>query len=863
MASHVSANNEADEARASGNELYKAGELLQAEIAYKKAASLAPEDPRPLSNLSAVRFELGDYKTAILFVNKAIALSGDGNGAAASQDKLYSRLAKCHLYCLDYASAENAISRIAGVTLQAELQGWSNSLKSLSSEFPDQNTFRKTVLDQFRRYKPALTDVAEYFAMGHDQMDPQTESFLGVSAQDSDLSFFFAGSGDGTNVFNAILNVTHKGSEARRKVSRMLHITALDMKPTAIARLLIFFDLIFHVGVQISAKRSKSAKVDHDGFVAIAYFFSCQIIPPFAAALIQGSIQGLIENLEAGGDGAEFTLVRDCDREAIVRVLRQWLEPCQGMSKPADVRAFLEEEYWPQKSLAPEEHHLSFAKKYGPGLTKALEEHRSSGKDEAMTQYLDSTWAVNNTMIDYDFARICEEYGERRSFPLLFHPLETAQHMAAFNPSAGPDSTAIEQLGAIFEALSYMILILVAEERLAIELILGEAADIMERMRYNLLERKQPTRKIGPQCHISYPMDYIGGHLTTFLIARPLLKEPGTVRFNNLLNPPEFANHETFQSEYLLLSDMDKISRHFSVTRRPGEITADDLKILPPEMVKMFNPFTYEDYMVWETTPNAIARRGRLLSKPELEKWIYGHLLKICLPYPRSISSGSPVHAPLNLAFLFSFFTRMFETGYPAHWITNILSSVCSGQITTSARPPRQRVTTPSDIDIKQPAVKFSVQPWVAEFTTLLSFWRRLLPFGADAAGGALVGLDKIAQYRISFASLFMKHDIVPHLSLLFWNPKYDLALLTSNYDDMRDGSGAVQIREQGMVCVTAFQYATQAKEASFWLREDVMEKMRKEKWQVCIWRTDTWTALARGVGVANALKCRTWTELF
>lgn len=40
--------------------------------------------------------------------------------------------------------------------------------------------------------------------------------------------------------------------------------------------------------------------------------------------------------------------------------------------------------------------------------------------------------------------------------------------------------------------------------------------------------------------------DDIGGHLTSFLAGRPLLEEdgPSSLRYSNLLNPPEFEDHQ-------------------------------------------------------------------------------------------------------------------------------------------------------------------------------------------------------------------------------------------------------------------------------------------------------------------------------
>ncbi|KAK8920159.1 hypothetical protein VCV18_007459 [Metarhizium anisopliae] len=100
------ATDDAAKARALGNELYRAGKLLQAEKAYKTAASLAPHDPSPVSNLSAVRYEMGDYKGAIAYIRDAISLTVPETDHSAKNDKLYSRLVKCFLYLHDVDSAE-------------------------------------------------------------------------------------------------------------------------------------------------------------------------------------------------------------------------------------------------------------------------------------------------------------------------------------------------------------------------------------------------------------------------------------------------------------------------------------------------------------------------------------------------------------------------------------------------------------------------------------------------------------------------------------------------------------------------------------------------------------------------------------
>lgn len=188
--------------------------------------------------------------------------------------------------------------------------------------------------------------------------------------------------------------------------------------------------------------------------------------------------------------------------------------------------------------------------------------------------------------------------------------------------------------------------------------------------------------------------------------------------------------------------NIERIRQHFLLTQRPGEFTEEDL---PPMMSSLHHPFVFEKYTIWDRVPRSVTPFQKLLSKAGFEKWVYGHLLKICLPHPRPVFSDSPVYAPLNLTALIHLVVGMFEVGYPAHWLVRILSCICTGVITTSARPPEKRVYSPAQVDAARPAKDICVQPWVTKFTTLVSIWRRLLLFRIDSSlSASLVPLETI-----------------------------------------------------------------------------------------------------------------------
>lgn len=367
--------------------------------------------------------------------------------------------------------------------------------------------------------------------------------------------------------------------------------------------------------------------------------------------------------------------------------------------------------------------------------------------------------------------------------------------------------------------------------------------------------------------------DYIGGHLSTFLVVRPLLNEdsPSCIRFNNLLNPPEFESHEAFQSEYLLMHDREQIRKHFNVARRVAPPNPRD-EMIKQMMGGMMSPFAFEGDMTWTRQLKAQMTYKELLPRAAFEKWMHGHLLKICLPYPRPIFSSSPVYAPLNLTTLIRLMISMFEVGYPAHWLLRVFSQICSGTLTTTARPPTERVTNPAAADAKHHPKEISVGPWVDEFTTLLSIWRALIPFGVDSLGGALVPLTGINQYSIDFPPFRTEHERLPHFILLFWNTEIGYTLkppgsiryvLSGAYDGTSTHALSRALLDKAIVCVTAFQYLAGSRTAVFSMRADKMEKMKTGKWRAFIWRTDAWEAVTDGVDVsAEVVTRKNWAAM-
>ncbi|KAK5656582.1 hypothetical protein OQA88_4561 [Cercophora sp. LCS_1] len=242
-------------------------------------------------------------------------------------------------------------------------------------------------------------------------------------------------------------------------------------------------------------------------------------------------------------------------------------------------------------------------------------------------------------------------------------------------------------------------------------------------------------------------------------------------------------------------------------------------------------------------------------------KLLYAFLLKICLPSKRPKHSDGPVHSPLNFTALLRLIAHLADTGYPPHWLSGVLSGLASGEIATTARTPKQIVTTPADVDATCPLLKMAAAPWRTEFTTLLSIWSRLMPFGLIAPPTALVPLAEIGEYTVSFPAFCEAGLRVPHFVLAFWieedaPPLPQNRLLEAMRDDDKADKSALskEIRRKSVHVFGAVRYVTATRTASFWSRTDIMNKLQGGDWKVYICRIDTREKVTSGVKVRDGV---------
>ena len=217
--------------------------------------------------------------------------------------------------------------------------------------------------------------------------------------------------------------------------------------------------------------------------------------------------------------------------------------------------------------------------------------------------------------------------------------------------------------------------------------------------------------------HLSNIPDYIGGTLTSFKYALPLIwpcKE-SYITAVCLLNPPKWQSVAHFKNEYVGLSAPSDLEKTFHVRMSPMEDGAGD-----------FLPMA--DYLRWhhnhksKTLPDLMPRHA-------LETWLYRLFLKLAIPKERPMRDIVRIYSPLNLSAFVWLYGHLFEIDYPAHWLSGVLTSILSGKIKTRARPPRSDPLKIREVKVDMPALDQSTAPFVMETRTLLSICQSILPF--------------------------------------------------------------------------------------------------------------------------------------
>ncbi|KAH0171242.1 hypothetical protein KCU67_g2279, partial [Aureobasidium melanogenum] len=408
--------------------------------------------------------------------------------------------------------------------------------------------------------------------------------------------------------------------------------------------------------------------------------------------------------------------------------------------------------------------------------------------------------------------------------------------------------------------------------RLRVEPILGEMCETFEKMRLSLYT----DRKNGPgpsqtksthiedyptvynRVHLSNVTDYTGGTLSALLFAAPITRAStdghNTFAFKCLRNPPAFKSVDDFNSEYNLLPDDSAAQKIFPCRfqRKPS------LPLFPPGMAMIA-----EDYMNWSKLSTGIEFDG-LMDRPTLTAWIHGLLLKTAIPARRKVPDTLLVISPFNLTVIFRVLLHLKRVGYPIHWLSEILTTIITNPLETRATYSNSAPATVTDarrmLDKSRPLRKVSIKPFMADLTTLTSIWLPALDFGLFKGYELLPSPKDIKKYSIDFEYVRFENAFEKTFVLVFMDAKFLspagpflplCALLCQQDRDVQGGiKSPADLREKGLHVVTTWDFETETKKGTFWMREDIVKSMSEGRadWYVGIWRTDDWAVASHPV---------------
>ncbi|THY50605.1 hypothetical protein D6C99_04740 [Aureobasidium pullulans] len=420
------------QARNRGNDLYRKGLFDDATKAYFEALSLTPNDPAPLSNLSAVQFELGNYSGSEVYAEKALKLLEDEEDTNVKKQKLFVRLAKAKI--LTSKDAALVATKVESSVEKDKI------LKSMAMNIASKKSSSwSKILDELSIYRPSLEAEGEYYAVGHDPPNPELDSKI-ISSK-GDLSWMFAGIGDARNFFATLIHLDK--AEHDKKTKRKFHFSLLDLKAAAMAKVLVLLHLLNQIG-------------DRGALTCLAYVFGSIIMPAFAYDKLQQAVTALVDKLQAGSPVADWIYISEAQRAPLLRQLRSWQQHLDGKYDTATFRQhgllqasqgkmgrysthgaedhvppFCERDdviFWTYGIVMPQG---ELAAKHEKQLLQLIEGQKLSPRgpplpDRKITDYIDRNWKPNVTLVDIDWEAKRQRRDSKDPPDFTFNPPELA-----------------------------------------------------------------------------------------------------------------------------------------------------------------------------------------------------------------------------------------------------------------------------------------------------------------------------------------------------------------------------------------------------------------------------------------------------
>ncbi|XDG06605.1 hypothetical protein ABKA04_006220 [Annulohypoxylon sp. FPYF3050] len=831
-----------------GCALFKAGKLPQAKWAFSEGYRFARHDYRFPAKIAAVHYEMGKYTVAIVLIERALSLLGAQSRGSTGQD-LYHSLARACILSKNLKKARMAISQITSehdrhlleqslvdieATTTIDQSNYQSQGQNFQSLYPD-NIMWQDVIQRLPKCRARIEDKVPFLPITkrHARNLVDMDSPLAQSDQE-DFSFLFVDSGDGRDVFATIASIGQMVLQNQFSSTKHFYFTLVDPHPITFGRNLLIFRMLTDWATESQPERLVTK-------AAFAYIFASQLLPYWAYDRLQMAMQCVSDELQR-----DEPLIMGCfcidkmTRDSISRHYQNWQD---HLRYPFTTREILTTT---RQRLSQVDVSAIMGPELPPGLPRQVCELDSPDTlcFRGLGIMLPPPWIlyeIEPRIMDIEFA-------PQAVARQLFWKIDPERENTV-------DWTAFEYLTNFFATTALRFEKI--RGKTTIKMIANDAMTVMELAALRLINHDHPSipdryDRIDMNC---LP-DWIGGPLATFTYGIPILRHDKTsaVRSFVSLSRDIWTTQDQFLTEFLLLNDRRTITDTFAttLTKRSSQIEAEILSLeeygSDGDYVMMPEPFS------WTRTQNNPTSWDKLMPRDELVRWLHMHFLKLCLP-PCRINLEELVFMPLNMTALFRLITHLFRMGYPSHWLSEILTELHSGRISSQARAPEAAIMQQYEVMRINPTRDIFIEPFMGEFRTHFAIWNHLLPFGVlQNQEIVLQHIDTIREYRQRFPSIRhseITHADYPVIVLVLWNvsvngeiPRDGLrqALLDDeNTDPKYQGIS----RQSGRVhVISTTKIVTSSMSVSFWFASEPIQNLLStgNRWEAWLWDTNDWT---------------------
>lgn len=239
-------------------------------------------------------------------------------------------------------------------------------------------------------------------------------------------------------------------------------------------------------------------------------------------------------------------------------------------------------------------------------------------------------------------------------------------------------------------------------------------------------------------------------------------------------------------------------------------------------------------------------RLSDLASREELITWLTRVLLNILSPGV-SVRQPLKIVLPNNLVAYFALLLHLHRVGFPAHWLSDFLRSLLSGDLVTDIDSYRGKYPIPvSEITRRVPRRRIRLDPWLLEFETVLAIAHKGIPFPVALPQDYAQNASDIGTYE----ALVMPARMAPpmdfdDIDMSPFSPMTRLLLYkpgNGGPDPIVDKLPRIMEGKTGpppgeVYVVTSPDTVDYLERVTWKMSKRRVEQMRKEKWQMVAYR--------------------------